>query len=83
MNIYMGLEGFLDPATSCWLPFSRGTICLASSKRHDSSTERLSSSRSQLRACSAVISHSFVLALVLVRRDDVTGSVSKENARFM
>ena len=58
-------------------------MCLALSKRPDSSTERLSSSRRQLEACYAVISHSFVLALVLVPRDDVAESVSKENARFM
>jgi hypothetical protein len=79
----MGLEGFLDPATSSWLQFSYEAICLATSKRPDSSTERLSSSQRQLKACSAVISHSFVLALVLVPRDDVAESVSKENARFM
>jgi len=56
---------------------------LALSRHPDSSTERLSSSQRQPKACSAVISHLFVLALFLVPRDDITGSVSKENAQFM
>ena len=79
----MGMEGLLDPATSSWLHFNYEAIGLASSKRPESSTERLSSSQRQLKACSAVISHSFVLALVLVPRDDVAESVSKENSPFM
>ena len=83
MNIYMGVEGFLDPVTSSWLQFSWEAICLASSKRPDSLNERLYSSQRQLKACSAVISHSFVLALVLVTHDDVAGSVFKVNPQFM
>jgi hypothetical protein len=79
----MGLEGFLDPATSCWLQFSWEAICLASSKRPDSSTELLSSSQRQLKACPAVISHSFIHVLVLVPRDEVAEWESMENARFM
>jgi hypothetical protein len=79
----MGLEGVLDPATSALLQFSSEAICLASSKCPDLSTEHLSSSQRQLKPCSAAISHSIVLALVLVLRDDVAESVSKENAWFM
>jgi len=56
---------------------------LASSKRPDLSTECLRSSQRQLKACSAVICHSLVFALVCVPRDDVAGSVSKQNARFI
>ena len=78
--IYVGLEGILDPATSSWLHFRSGMICLGSSKRPDSLTEYLESLQRQLKACSAAISHSFVRALVLVPWDDVAGSVSKENA---
>jgi len=78
----MGLEGFLDPVTSSWQQFSKETICLASSKCTDSLMESLSSSRRELKASSAVISHSFVLDPVLVPRDDVAGSVCKENAWF-
>ena len=58
-------------------------MCLVSSKRHDSSTIRLNSSQRQLQVCSAVVSHLFVLAPVLVPLDDVAGLVSTENARFM
>jgi hypothetical protein len=79
----MGLEGLFDLATSSWLQFSFGIICCASSKCPDLSTERFSSSQRQLNACSVFISHLIVLALVLVPRDDVLGSVSKENAQFM
>jgi len=38
-NIYLGLEGFLDPVTSSWLQFSWETMCLASSKHSDSLNE--------------------------------------------
>jgi hypothetical protein len=79
----MGLEGFLDPATSSWLQFSWEAIWLASSQGPDSSTELLSSSQRQLKACSAVISDMFVFAQVLVSRDDVAESVSNKNAQFM
>jgi len=58
-------------------------MCLASSKHPDSSTECLGSSQRQLKACSVVISRSFVLALVFVPCGDVTGLVSNENAQFM
>ena len=78
----MGWEGVLDPAATSWLQFSEEAICLASSKRPDSSTACLSSSQRQLKACSAVISHSVVLALVFIPHNDVAGSVSKEKARF-
>jgi len=79
----MGWEGCLDPVTSSSLQFSLEAICLASSKRPDSSTERVSSSQRQLKACSAVISHLFVLALGLAPHDDVAGSVSKECTQFI
>jgi hypothetical protein len=72
----MGLEGFLDPATSSWLQFHYEAIGVATSNCPDSSTERLSSSQRQLHACPVVISHSFVLALVLVPRENVPGLLS-------
>jgi len=79
----MGLEGFLDPAISSWLQFRQDAILLASSKPPDSSTEHLSSSQRPLKACTAAISHSFVFALILLPRDDIAESVSKEKAWFM
>jgi len=63
--------------------FSKETICLTSSKHSDLSTECLNSSERQLKACSAVLFHSFVIALVLVLHDDVAGSVCEEHAQFM
>jgi len=58
-------------------------MCIASCKRPDLSTECLGSSQRQLKACSAAISHKFVIAQVLVPRNDVTGLISMENARLM
>ena len=58
-------------------------MCLALTKRPDLSTERLSSSQRQQKACSVVISHLFVFALVPVPCDEVTGSESRENAQFI
>ena len=82
MNIW-AWRGFLDPATSSWLLVSWDTICLPISKRPDSSTEHLCSSQRQLKACSAVKSRSFDLALVLVPHNEVAGLGSMEKAQFM
>jgi len=58
-------------------------MCLASSKHFELLNEHLSSSQRQLKACFAVISHSSVLALVLITYDDVAESVNKDTAPFM
>jgi len=79
----MGLEGVHDPATSSGLQSSWNTMCFASSKRPDSSTEHQSSPQRQLKAWSAVISNSVLHALVLVPHYDIAGSVSNENTMFM
>jgi hypothetical protein len=83
VNIHMSLEGLLDPATSSRVQFGQEIFCLSSSKRSESSTERLSSLQRQLKAYSAVISHWFVLGPFVVPCDDIAGKVSRENARFM
>jgi len=79
----MDLERFLDLATSSWLQFSLETICLTLSKCPDLLIEYISSPQRQLIACSAVVPHLFVLPLGRVPSDDVPGSVSKQQPKFM
>jgi len=79
----MGLESVHNLATSSWLQFGYKDICLALSKCSDSSTECLSSSQRQPKPCFAVISHSIVIVLLLVRLNEAARLVSKEYAQFM
>jgi len=58
-------------------------MCVVSSRCLDSLTDNLNSSKKQLTGCSAVISHSFVVDIVVVHHYKVTGSLSKENAQFI
>lgn len=82
-NIYVGLEGYLDLAILSWRLFSLETNGLASSKGHDSSTECLDLSHCQLKASSAGVSYSVVLASFLVPCATVSGPVSKQNGQFI
>jgi hypothetical protein len=65
-------------STSSWW-----NLCLIGMWMPDSSNEHLCSSQLQIKAVSAVTSHSIVLYLVLLPHEDVAGLVSEENVRFM
>ena len=56
---------------------------LALSKHPALLNEQFSSSQGEVKAFSTVMSHSFVVAVVLVCSNDIAGSESKENAPFM
>jgi len=73
-------DSFRPPDTILWYPSIHH---LQPELWHASLTEHLSSSQRPLNACSAVKSHWFVLARVLVPYNDVAGLLSTENACLM